>query len=227
MNRPKKNKISNPTLPDDHQVDERNLIDAEASEEVSFEDRIHLYWMDNKGFILGCIAVLALLIIGFNGMKIYVAYAEDKIQSAYAAASAENGLDDFAKAHADKTLGGIAALEVADDAYASEKYDNAIEFYGIALDSLENDVLLGRARIGHAFATYYNGEPDKGLDQLRALAANAELPEAIRAEAAYHLAINADVNGDEAAFENYAGQVASHSTAGQWQRRMELYQQQR
>ncbi|MFO8027454.1 MAG: hypothetical protein R6U56_07305, partial [Opitutales bacterium] len=187
MNRPKKNKVKNPTLPDDQQGDERNLIDAEESEEVSIEDRIHLYWMENKGFISGCIAVLALLIIGFNGMKIYVSYAEDKIQSAYAEASAGNSLDDFAKAHADKTLGGVAALEVADNAYTSEDYDTAIEFYGIALDSLENDVLLGRARIGHAFATYYNGEQDKGLDQLRALAADADLPEAIRAEAAYHL----------------------------------------
>lgn len=227
MNRPKKNKISNPTLPEDQQADERNLIDAEESEEVSFEDRIHLYWMDNKAFISGCIAVLALLIIGFNGMKIYVSYAENKLQSSYAEASANDSLEDFAKAYSSKPLGGLAALEVADEAYLAEDYATAIEFYDIALDSVDNDLLLGRANVGQAFAAYYNGDEEKGLAQLRALATDSSLPEAIRAQAAYHLAINADVSGDEEAYENYASQVTSSSTAGQWQRRMELYQQQR
>jgi len=75
MKRPKKNKITNPTLPEDQQADERHLIDAGESAAISIEDRIHLYWMENKGFITGCIAVLALLVIGFNGMRIYAAYA--------------------------------------------------------------------------------------------------------------------------------------------------------
>jgi predicted negative regulator of RcsB-dependent stress response len=227
MNRPNKNKISNPTLPDDQQPDERNLIDAEESEEVSIEDRIHLYWMDNKGFISGCITVLALLIIGFNGMKIYVSYAEDKIQSAYAEAKASDALEDFAKAHSNKTLGGLAALEVADAAYTAGEYATAGEFYSIAVNSLDTDILLGRASIGQAFATFYDGDEDKGLAQLRALAADSGLPEAIRAEAAYHLAVDADVSGDSGTFESYASQVSNSSTAGQWQQRMQIYQQQR
>jgi predicted negative regulator of RcsB-dependent stress response len=227
MKRPKKNKISNPTLPDDQQPDERNLIDTEESEDISLEDRIHLYWMENKGFISGCIIVLALLIIGFNGMKIYVSYAEDKIQSAYADAKANDTLEDFAKAHNNKTLGGLAALEVADTAYTAGEYATAGEFYSIAVNALDTDILLGRASIGQAFATFYDGDEDKGLAQLRALAADSGLPEAIRAEAAYHLAVDADVSGDSGAFESYASQVSSSSTAGQWQQRMQIYQQQR
>lgn len=226
MNRPKKNKISNPTLPEDQQTDERNLVEAGESEEVSFEDRLHLYWMENKGFISGCIAVLALLVIGYNGMKIYVSYSEDQIQAAYAEAKVNDTLRDFAKEQSGKSLGGLAALNVADKAYTAEDYATAIEFYGISLDSVENDILLGRAKIGQAFATFYNGEKDEGLAQLRGLAADTGVPEAVRAEAAYHLAVNADVSGDAQAFENYASQVASISTAGRWQQRMELYRQQ-
>ena len=68
MNRPQKNKINNPTLPEEHQnlVDERNLVDVHESEEISVEDRISMYWMENKSFISSCIFVLALFIISFK-----------------------------------------------------------------------------------------------------------------------------------------------------------------
>jgi len=227
MNRPKKNKIHNDTLPEDMQADERNLIDTEESEDISFEDRVHLYWMENKGFITGCITVLALLIIGFNGMKIYVSYAEGKIQSAYAEATANDTLEDFAKEYNGKALGGLAALEVADTAYDAEDYATAVEYYAMVPDAVDNDILLGRARIGLAFATYYSGDAEKGLAQLRDVAADNSLPEAVRSEAAYHLAVHADVSGDATAFENYASQVASSSSPGQWQQRMQVYRQQR
>jgi predicted negative regulator of RcsB-dependent stress response len=226
MNRPKKNKIHNDTLPDDMQADDRHLIDTEESEEISFEDRIHLYWMENKGFITGCITVLALAIIGFNGAKMYVSYAQSEVQSAYAEAMANGALEVFAKEYGDKALGGVAALDVADSAYTAEAYERAEEYYAIALNALENDILLGRAKIGLAFANYYNGKTDEGLAQLRSVAADNSLPEPIRSEAAYHLAVHADVSGDETSFENYAEQVAASNSAGQWQQRMQVYRQQ-
>lgn len=227
MNRPKKQKVQNPTLPEDQQVDERHLIDTEESEDISFEDRIHLYWMENKGFISGCVLVLALAIIGFNGMKIYVSHAESEIQSAYAEAMAGGNLEAFARDYSNKALGGLAALEVADAAYAAEDYVKAAEYYAMVPDAMENDILLGRARVGLAFATFYKGENEKGMAQLREIASDNSLPSAIRAEAAYHLAVHADVSGDETAFENYAQQVANSSAAGQWQQRMQIYRQQR
>ena len=227
MNRPKKNKIHNDTLPDDMQADDRNLIDTEESEEVSFEDRVHLYWIENKRFITGCITVLALVIIGFNGMKIYKSYAESKIQSAYAEAAANDALEVFAEAYSNKPLGGAAALEVADSAYAAEEFSRAEKYYSMALGALENDILRGRAKMGLAFATYYNGQNDEGLAQLREIAADNTLPGPVRAEAAYHLAVHADVSGEEKAFENYADQVASSASAGQWQQRMQVYRRQR
>ena len=227
MNRPKKNKIHNDTLPEDMQADDRKLIDAEESEEVSIEDRIHLYWMENKGFITGCITVLALAIIGFNGMKIYVSYAKSNTQSAYAEALANDALDVFAREYSNKPLGGVAALKVADAAYSSEDYAKAREFYSMVSEALENDILLGRAKIGLAFASYYDEQTDEGLAQLRSVAADTSLPEAIRTEAAYHLAVHADVSGDDTTFESYADQVVNSDAAGQWQQRMQMYQQQR
>lgn len=227
MKRPKKKTITNPTLPADQQADERHLIDSGESAAISIEDRIHLYWMENKGFITGCIALLALLVIGFNGMRIYAGYAERKVQAAYTAARASDSLADFARAHRNKPLGGVAALQVADNAYAAAEYATAETFYSIAAKAFTNDLLLGRARIGQAFAKFYQDDPEQGLAQLRAIAADNMLPAAIRAEAAYHLAIEADVAEDNAGFESYASQVNSSASAGQWQERMQLYQQQR
>lgn len=227
MNRPKKQKVKNPTLPEDMQADERNLINAEDSEKLSFEDRIQMYWMENKAFISGCITVLALFIIAFNGMRMYVAYAKGAIQTAYNEAKLNQSLPAFAKEYSKKPLGGIAALEVADQAYAANDYATASEFYAIAQQALGHDILTGRAKLGLAFSTYHNGNAEQGIALLRAVAADNALPEPVRAEAAYHLALEADVAGDAASFESYAQQITSSASASQWQQRMQMYQMQR
>lgn len=227
MNRPNKQRIKNPTLPEDQQIDERHLIDTEESEEISFEDRIRLYWMDNKGFISGCITVLALLIIAFNGIKMYGSYAESKIQSAYVEAKKSDNLKEFIQAYNKEALGGLAALEVADAAYSEGDFTTALEFYETAQASVGNDLLRGRAIIGQAFASFYTGQEDQALAQLRAVADDATSPDAIRGEAAYHLAVHADVSGDSETFETYSQLLANKSSAGQWQQRMQMYQTQR
>lgn len=228
MNRPKKNKIHNPTLPEDQQdvVDERHLVDAKDSEDISFEDRVSIYWSENKGFITASIIVLALVIIGFNGMRIYQSHAESKIQAAYAEAKATDTLDEFAQANANKELGGLAALSVADAAYEAEDFERAVNFYTIAGSALEGSILEGRALTGQAFARFYNGQESDALAQLADIAANTALPEATRAEAAYHLAIEADLAGRSDEFDRYVAQIENTELAGQWQQRLAMYEQQ-
>jgi len=228
MNRPSKNKRHNPTLPEnsDVDVDERHLVDVEDSEEISIEDRISIYWMENKGFISGCIFVLALLIIGFNGMRIYKGHAEGKIQVAYAEAKASDTLAEFAQAHSNKDLGGLAALTVADQAYTAEEFEKALNFYSIAADALADNILAGRARLGQAFANFYNDNESAALAQLADIAGDSNLPEVARAEAAYHLAVEADVAGRTGEYDRYVAQIQASSIASQWQQRLAMYEQQ-
>ena len=228
MNRPQKNKISNPTLPEDQQnsVDERNLVDLEASEEISVEDRINMYWMENKSFISGCIFALALLIIGFNGMRIYKSQAEAQLQAAYAEAVAKETIADFAQAYSNKELGGLAALTVADQAYSAEEFEKALKFYGIAADALSANILAGRALLGQAFANFYMGNEEVALAQLADIAANSSLAEVARAEAAYHLAVEADVADRSEEYERYIAQIQASPSATQWQQRVAMYEQQ-
>lgn len=228
MNRPQKNKINNPTLPEDRQdlVDERNLVDVEKSEEISLEDRISMYWMENKSFISSCIFVLALLIIVLNGMRMYKSHAEVELQNTYAEATANETLADFAQANSNKDLGGLAALTVADQAYSAKEFNKALNFYGIAADALATSFLSGRALLGQAFANFYIGNEEAALVQLAEIAANNSLAEVARAEAAYHLAVEADVANRTEEYNRYIAQIQASPLAIQWQQRISLYEQQ-
>lgn len=228
MNRPKKNKIKNPTITDEQQdqLDERNLIDVEDSEEISFEDRAQMYWMENKGFIAGCITVLALAVIAFNGMRIYKQKAEEKVQAQYAEAQANDSLAEFAQDYFNKDLGGLAALTVADEAYGEDEFEKALKYYSVAADALTDTILGGRAQIGQAFANYYAGNDSAALEQLAGIAADASLPEAARTEAAYHLAVEANVAGDQELYERYVAQIQASEIATQWQQRLAMYERQ-
>ena len=228
MNRPQKNKISSPTLPEEQQnlVDERNLVDIQESEEISFEDRISMYWMENKGFISSCIFVLALIIIGFNGMRMYQSHAESKLQVAYAEAVANETIADFAQVNSNKYLGGLAALVVADQAYSVKEFEKALNFYGIAADALATNFLAGRSLLGQAFANFYMGNEETALAQLADIAANSMLAEVARAEAAYHLAIEADLADHREEYDRYIAQIQASPIATQWQQRVAMYEQQ-
>ena len=226
MKRPAKKKPQNPLLPEDGQIDERNLIDLEDAAEVSFEDRVRIYWMENKAFISGCISLLLFVVAAYQGLHILKQRSEAALQEAYATADADAALAEFAKANSDQPIGGFAALRTADEAYTAQDYATALEFYTLAAGALAEPSLAGRAQLGQAFASYQNGDTDDGLARLNAISADPSLAEAARAEAAYHLAIEADSAGNAAEFETYAAQINQSTYAGQWQQRLNFYQRQ-
>ena len=227
MNRPKKNKIDNPTLPEEKNdiVDERNLVDLEDSSEVSIEDRISVYWMENKSFVSGSIILLLLLVIAFNGARIYKNFNEEKIQISYSEAKTNDTLGKFAESNSSGYLGGLAALTVADEAFAEEDFEKALKFYSTASQSLTDNVLQGRALIGQAFALYYNEQKGEALDQLEAIAANTSLAEVAQIEAAYHLAVEAKGAGRSEQYDRYATQIKASEIASQWQQRLAMFEQ--
>lgn len=221
MNHPPKKKHRDPLLPDENSVDERNLIDLKDSANLSLEDRVNLYWKENQRFLIACIAVLLLVVIGYQVMRMIKEQAEATLQAEYVEADANSALAEFARANKEKALGGFAALETADEAYTAEDYEKAAEFYELAASALQQPMLTGRARIGLAFATYYAGRTEEGLAQLNAVASDNTLAEAIRTEAAYHLAVEAHSAGRADEFSGYSAQVKNSKFAGQWQQRLQ------
>ena len=95
MKRPSKKKNNPANSPDGTPADDRHLIDAEESLELSVEDKISLYWQENKSFIIGCFSVLVIILVGMNGMKMYSASQLEKLQDSYASAATEGTLVDF------------------------------------------------------------------------------------------------------------------------------------
>ncbi|MEC7273910.1 MAG: hypothetical protein VXU48_01545 [Verrucomicrobiota bacterium] len=225
MNRPKKNKTDNPILPEQSKdmVDERNLVHVEDSAEISIEDRISTYWLENKSIVSGSVMLLLLLVIGFNGARIYKSYEEEKVQISYSEAKKSKTLENFAQSNSGVYLGGLAALTIADESYSEEDYENALKFYSIASEALTDNILQGRALIGQAFCLYNNGNINEALDQLAAIAANTSLAEVAQVEAAYHLAVEAKGAGHDKQYDRYATQIKASSIASQWQQRLSIF----
>lgn len=226
MKRPqhKKNKDSSQE-PEAVNVDERNLVDAEGSADLAIEDRVSMYWLENKSFVTGCIVLLALIIVGFNGTRIYQDYVSEQQAADYQAAVTDDTLADFAGDHSQLSLGGFAALKVADAAYEAEDFTRALEYYTEASGILAGTPLADRAQLGEALAQYKSGDAETALTTLEALAANLSATEGIRAEAAYYLAITAFSEGRTDDFKNFADQVNSLEQARQWQQRLFAYSQ--
>lgn len=226
MNHPPKKKAKNPLFPENQPIDERHLIDLEDAAAHSLEDRIRIYWMEHNGLLSGCLVVLLLLVVAYQGMRLLKEHREHTLQTEYAAADTDKALAAFATTHSDKELGGFAALSTADAAYEDGDYPHALEWYTLATAALKQPVLAGRARLGQAFALYQAGDTEQGLAKLRALNADTSLAAAARAEAAYHLAIEADTAGRSTEFDSLATQIKDSPMAGQWQQRLSDYQQQ-
>lgn len=221
MNRPKKKKVEDPLLPKEDIIDERNLVDSEESVELSFEDKASIYWMKNKGSIITSILVIAVVITAVNGLKMFKEQAELKVQDAYATAQAEETLEDFVSAHNGKQLAGFAALKIADAAYTEEDFTKASEYYSIAVESITEPLTASRAQLGLAFSLYKTDKTEEGLSRLAQIASNTDNSEAVRNEAAYHLAIEAYTQKETQSFDNYYAQISESDLGTQWIRRLD------
>ena len=76
---------------------------------MSIEDKASLYWMENKGFIIGCV-VVPVHFAGRNQWRENVREsAKAKLQAEYAYALANDTLDEFARSNSGNKLGRFAA----------------------------------------------------------------------------------------------------------------------
>lgn len=226
MKRPKHRKNKHRQTEDEVPViDERNLVDAEESTEFSFEDRVAAYWMDNKFSMISSILILIVAIALLNGFRIYRGYSEEKLQANYTAALSAEGLDSYAVGNPNQAIGGFAALSVADTAFEDNDYSRASEFYTLAAQSLEGTILAGRASLGLAFSTYQSAKKE-GLEQLNRIATSVIYSDSVKAEAVYHLAIDALNEGKVEAFDSLFTQINKLEAGSLWGQRLEYYQQQ-
>ena len=193
---------------------------TEAVVEPSFEITAHEFWARNRNFILLLIAAALLAIAGREGWQYFAASREADLQADYAkAGDSPDRLASFADAHPGHALAGVASLRVADDKFALGDYKSAATNYSKAAGSLQNDALLGRAKLGAAFSLLNSGDQTGGEAALKALSADAAVFKSARAEAAYHLASLAAGAGKADEARKFADQIGLIEASGPWAQR--------
>jgi len=160
-----------------------------AAIEPGFDVALQSFWEKNRTFVLGGLIAALLIIIGREAWQYFAARHEQTVRTQFARiADRPEQLGSFAAANADHALAGVAFLQLADARYLASDYKGAIENYQKAAKALHQPVLLGRARLGAAMSQLNAGDQAAADSALKAILADASLPNGPRVEAAYHLA---------------------------------------
>lgn len=188
-----------------------------------FEVKAQAFWEKNRRFILGVCIVILLAIIGREAWQFAAASKERGLQSEYAkVGDRPEQLTAFANANTGHVLSGVAYLRVADAKYAAGDYRAAAENYSKAAANLQVPAVVGRARIGAAISQVNGSDKAAGETALKAIAADASLPAAIRGEAHYHLATSAHEAGNKAEVNRLVGEINKLDATGIWSQRAAL-----
>lgn len=191
----------------------------EAALTPGFEERLHLFWEKNSRTILIGVALVVLAIVGKGVFEWNSARRERAVQADYAAAVTLDNLKTFAAAHPGHILAGAANLRLADNAYKTGQFAEAVTAYQLAASTLGETVLASRARLGAAVAQLQAGDVAGAEAALQKLADNADELAGVRAEAAYHLAVQAAETNQTAIVNQRIEQIFSVEPSGVWAQR--------
>ncbi len=206
-----------PELPP--QADERNLVEASEQEDtISTEERAQELWDRYKNPVIAGVGLVFLAIVFMQGIRWMRTAAENQTQAAYQSALAEDSLAAFGEKHEAHTLGGVAHLKLANEAFAEEDFAAAAELYKKAAKGMTGTPLQARAQIGEGVSLIRAGETvaPAGLEILEKVASNEDAAAGIRAEALYHLAIHALAQGDEAGYNQLVSRIENLEGGEDW-----------
>ena len=199
--------------------DDRNLVAVDASTASTFEDMLHLFWKNYGTAVLALIGLVIAGIVAKGGWEYLAAQKELDVEKAYAAAATPDARKAFIAAHPAHTLGGVAQLRLADEAYTAGKSADALAGYDKALAMTKAGPLATRAKIGRAFTKIQSGRTADGVAELKQLAGDSTLLKGVRAEAAYQLTSLAAEAGNGADVQKYADQLMAIDAQSPWAQR--------
>jgi len=186
---------------------------------LSLEDKMQRLWAKHRELVVGLCVLVLLGIVGRAGWTYFTTQRELNVEREYAEATTHDGLQSFADSHADNALGGIANLRLADEAYAGHQLTAALAGYDKAIASLKSPVLIARAQLGSAITKIETGQIADGEQGLRQLADDPKQFQALRAEAAYHLASLAAAAGQADQVKQFSDQLMQIDPSSPWTQR--------
>ncbi len=188
--------------------------------EVSFEERVQLFWFENKTTILmTCVLVLVIFVLK-EGVFYYLDQRERAIGTAFAAAETNpDKLRVFATENSGHKLAGLAWLNIGDEAFKAAKYAEAASAYEKAEPLVDGGVFASRAQIGRGFSLSLGGDKPKAEEIFKKIAADEKQAAATRTEARYHLALLAVEAGRVEDARKALNEVQQNDAVGGWSQR--------
>mgnify|MGYP006277647307 CR=1 FL=1 len=207
-------------------TDERNLVEQELNAELPPEEKIKLWWERNRAALALGVIIALLMVVGFQGLRIYRQSFDAKVQEAWLAIDSEETRLAFAESHGTHPLGSLAYLQLADTAYGEGDYETANSYYEQAGEGAAEPLFQGRARLGYAVTSIHTGALDSGKTLLEKIARDPNELQAVRAEAAYHRAILAIEEGQPEVFQTFNQLLFSLGHSQGWITRLETARKQ-
>lgn len=192
---------------------------AEINVTPGFEEKLRLFWEKNSRLILVACAAVLLAIVGRGVLEVMRGQKEQAIAAAYAAAGTSERAKAFAAEHEGHALAGAAHLRLADEAFQAGQYAEALAGYEKAAEALKDWPFAGRIRLGQAMARLHSGQGAAAETALKALADDTTQLKAVRAEAAYHLAVIAAEAGRGEEASRLSEQIMSIDPESVWTQR--------
>jgi len=188
-----------------------------------FEEKLHLFWDNNRKGLLGlCVVVLVVIVIR-GGWDYWAAQQVLEVQKNYSAMSSPENLKTFAEANSGHTLAGVAWLQVADSAYAMGQGSEAVSAYQSALKIISSGPVADRASLGLAMAQLLAGQKSEGETGLQRLVDGTSVSSGVRVEAAYQLVSLAYSAGQAEKVKALTDQILQIDPSSPWaQRAMSL-----
>lgn len=197
--------------------DERNVVAVDpAAPQATLEERLAKFWADNRTVLLVGVVLVIAAIIGRSIWERQVAAKQEAVRAAFGLAETAEAKLAFARENEGHPLAGVALIGAADEAYSQGDYASAATRYAEAAVALSDPLIQARARLGEAVSSLQAGMGSKGEDLLRKVGSDTTAPEAIRAEAWYHLAAHTLDAGNTQAAREALTKVSEVSPRGLW-----------
>lgn len=205
--------------------DDRNLVTAaESVAAPDLEENVRVFLEKNRSSIVAISVVIILAILVRHGWQWMQAGKIEAEREAFAAVSTDAEREAFAADHSGSQLGGVALLQVADNAFSEGRFEDAVAAYDNASEALGDSVVADRIRLGRGMAQIQSGDSAGGESALRDIANDLAGSRAVRTEAAYHLATIATANGDAEGLAELVTQINSIDPSSSWAQRVSILQ---
>jgi hypothetical protein len=180
---------------------------ADAPIAPPFDESLRQAWARYGNLIYAVCGLIIAGILAKGGWDYLLAQKEVGIRRDFALCTTPESFRAFAANHPGHPLAGAAELRVADDAYASGHFADAVPGYEKAAGDLPAGPFQSRARLGQAMALALLGKTTEAETALRQIFGDAGQLKAVRCEAGYHLATLAAAAGRPAEVQSLAEQL--------------------